>query len=161
MAYDPKFFEIIGADATVEHVQKLAYQTHEAPCYIPDTGQLFFVEWGHPGGKNGVHEWQYLLDVESNSLKKITTDPPTINAHGCVYHNGSLHVVTDGGNGESGSLVKIDPKSLEKETLLNNFVVQPFAGFNDLEIDKNGNYWLTDSKSGWVCRVISFRGLPR
>lgn len=156
VAYDQKFFDIIGPDARVEHVQKLAYQSHEAPCYIPDTNQVFFVEWGPPGGDDGIHSWQYLLDVETNKLNKITTDPPLHNAHGCVVYNRSLYVVTDGyGDEESGKLVKLDPHTLKQDTLINNYLVQPFAGFNDLEIDPRGNFYLTDSKSGWVRLLIS------
>lgn len=89
--------------------------------------------------------------METNELNKITTDPPLYNAHGCVVYNHSLYVVTDGHDDEqSGQLVKIDPHTLKQETLINNFLVQPFAGFNDLEIDPRGNFYLTDSKSGWV-----------
>ncbi|KAL3455241.1 hypothetical protein BJX64DRAFT_295240 [Aspergillus heterothallicus] len=157
IAYDKRFFHIIGPDATIEHVQTLAFQSHEAPCYIKDTNQLFFVEWGPPGGDNGTHPWQYLLDVETNELRKITTDPPTYNAHGCVVYNHSLYVVTDGyEDKESGQLVKIDPHTLKQEVLLNNYLVQPFAGFNDLEIDPRGNFYLTDSKSGWGRGIVSF-----
>lgn len=57
VAYDERFLDIIGADATVEHVQPLASQSHEAPCYVPETKQLLFVEWGKPGGDNGIHDW--------------------------------------------------------------------------------------------------------
>lgn len=157
VAYDSRFFDIIGPNATVEHVQKLTYQVHEAPCYIKDTNQLFFVEWGPPGGDDGIHSWQYLLDVETNTLRNITTNPPTYNVHGCVYYNHSIHVVTDGYSDlQTGELAKIDPHSHEKTTLLNNYLVQPFAGFNDLEIDQVGNFWLTDSKSGWVCSCYHF-----
>jgi gluconolactonase len=144
--------EILGPEATIEHVQELAFQSHEAPCYIEDTNQLFFVEWGPPGGDNGTHPWQYLLDIDTNELRKITTDPPTYNAHGCVVYNDSLYVVTDGyGDQGTGELVKIDPQSWKQEVILNNYFVQPFAGFNDLEIDPHGNFYLTDSKSAWVC----------
>ncbi|KAH8428441.1 SMP-30/gluconolactonase/LRE family protein [Aspergillus melleus] len=157
IAYDPEFFDLIGPNATIEHVQKLAYQSHESPCYIKETNQLFFVEWGPPGGDEGVHSWQYLLDTETNELRKITTSPPTYNTHGCVYYNESLYVVTDGyGDEESGSLVKIVPKTWEKQTLVNNYLVQPFAGFNDLEMDREGNFWLTDSKSGWGRGITNF-----
>ncbi|KAL4734486.1 hypothetical protein BDV11DRAFT_212738 [Aspergillus similis] len=157
VAYDRKFFDIIGPDATIEHVQKLAFQSHEAPCYIKDTDQLFFVEWGPPGGENGTHSWQYLLDVKTNELRGITTDPPTYNAHGCVIYDGSLYVVTDGyGDEQSGQLVKINPSTLKMEVLLNNFLVQPFGGFNDLEIDPQGNFYLTDSKSGWGRGIVDF-----
>ncbi|RDW78829.1 SMP-30/gluconolactonase/LRE family protein [Aspergillus mulundensis] len=139
VAYDPKFFDILGPNATIEH--------------------LFFVEWGPPGGDmgNGTHSWQYMLDLETNALRKITTDPPTYNAHGCVFYNHSLYLVTDGhGDSQTGQLVRVDPHTLKQETLLNNYLVQPFAGFNDLEIDPRGNFYLTDSKSGWGRGIITF-----
>ncbi|KAJ5862962.1 hypothetical protein N7455_007030 [Penicillium solitum] len=98
---------IIGAEATIEHVQKLAYQSHRRP--------LFFVEWDPLGGNDGTQKWQYLLDVDTNSIKKIVTDPPTFNVHGYVSYQGHLYVATDGaGRSESGSLVQIDPFSEEK-----------------------------------------------
>lgn len=153
IAYDLAFFDLFTKHASVEHLQPLSYQSHEAPCYIPSTRQLYFVEWGPPGtdGNNGTHNWQYVLDVESNNLRKITTDPPTINAHGCVEFQGHLYVVTDGtGTSDSGRLVRVNPTTLIMQPLLNNMLGQPFAGFNDLEIDRDGNFWLTDSKSGWV-----------
>ncbi|PLB54732.1 hypothetical protein P170DRAFT_442771 [Aspergillus steynii IBT 23096] len=157
IAYDPKFFELIGPNATVEHVQNLAYQSHKAPCYIKETNELFFVDWGPPGGDDGVHSWQYVLDIETNELRKVETTPPTYNAHGCVYYNQSLYVVTDGyADKESGALVKVNPRSWERETLVNNYLVQPFAGFNDLEMDREGNFWVTDSKSGWGRGITTF-----
>lgn len=155
IAYDSRFFDIIGRDATVTHIQNLTYQTHEAPCYNPSTKELLFVEWGPPGGDDGVHTWQYLLDTQTNTLRKIATNPPTVNLHGCVFYNDFYYGVTDGSANETGALVKIDPTTFEKTVLLNNYYQQPFAGFNDLEIDPDGNFWLTDSKSGAV-RSISF-----
>lgn len=156
IAYDEKFFDIFGPKATVEQVQKLAFQTHEAPCFNLDTNELYFTEWGPPGGDNGTHPWQYLLNTTNNTLRKITTSPPTVNAHGCTYYNGAYHVVTDGSHNETGSLIRIDPKSLEKTVLLNNYYQQPFMGFNDLDIDSDGNFWMTDSKSAYV-RVCYIR----
>jgi gluconolactonase len=150
IAYEERFFDIIGPNAQVQHIHRLAYQSHESPCYNPDLKQLFFVEWGPPGGQNGTHSWHYLLNTETNELQKITTTPPTYNAHGCVYYNGSLYVVTDGSHNEIGGLVKINPNTLEKTTLLNNYYEQPFLGFNDLDIDPDGNFYLTDSKSAYV-----------
>lgn len=102
----------------MEHIITFPPATnHEAACFVESTNQLFFAAWGYD------HSWQYLLDVETNELHNITTDPPTWNAHGCVYYNGSLHVVTDGGGpgvGYHASIPKIDPKTLKAETLLNN-----------------------------------------
>ncbi|KAK2030781.1 AkeP protein [Colletotrichum zoysiae] len=150
VAYDERFFDIIGSEATVEQLQVLPFMIHEAPCYIPEQSLLFFVEWGPPPeGGNGTHDWQYVLDVRTNNLTKIRTNPPTYNVHGCVYQNGKLHVVTDGGPDETAYLATIDPVTWERKTVLNNFYERPFMSFNEIEMDREGNYYLTDSDSGW------------
>ncbi|KAI8273198.1 hypothetical protein K4K60_011181 [Colletotrichum sp. SAR11_57] len=139
IAYDERFFDIFGPQATVKQVQQLAFQTHEAPCYNKDTKELYFAEWGPPGGDDGTHSWQYMLTTRNNTLKKITTTPPTVNAHGCIYYRGAYHVVTDGSHNETGALVRVNPETLERTVLLNNYYQEPFMGFNDLDIDSEGN----------------------
>ncbi|KAF0320317.1 lactonohydrolase [Colletotrichum asianum] len=156
IAYDERFFDILGPQAIVKQVQQLAFQTHEAPCYNKDTKELYFAEWGPPGGDDGTHSWQYMLDTRNNTLKKITTTPPTVNAHGCIYYRGAYHVVTDGSHNETGALVRVDPETLERTVLLNNYYREPFMGFNDLDIDSEGNFWLTDSKSGWGRDIVDY-----
>ncbi|KAI0537734.1 calcium-dependent phosphotriesterase [Xylaria digitata] len=156
VAYDSRFFDFIGPNATVKKVINLSHQTHEAPCLVPGTKDLFFAEWGPPGGENGAHDYQYLLDTETRELRNLTTDPPTVNAHGCVAYNGDLYVVTDGGPSESAYFAKIDPKTWKRTTLLNHYYEQPFGAFNDLEVDNNGNFYLTDSRSGSFRHVTPF-----
>lgn len=63
-------------------------------------------------------------------------------------------MVTDGGPDETGYLASIDPKTWERKTLLNNYYERPFIGFNEIEMDSEGNYYLTDSLSDWV-RIFS------
>lgn len=158
IAYDERFFDLVGPGARIEQVQELAPgQYHEASCFNPDTKELFFTELGGPSGISGdgfsgAHAWQYLLDTETNELRNITTSPPTFNVHGCVFYNGSYHVVTDGSPSGTATLARIDPVTLERTTLLNNYYQQPFISFNDLDIDPDGNFWLADSISGWVRR---------
>ncbi|KAG6354321.1 hypothetical protein INS49_004926 [Diaporthe citri] len=142
IAYDERFFSIIGPAATVTHVQRLSTaNVHEAPCWNPGTRELLFTERGHPSPENGIHRWQYLLGVDNNELRNITTVPPTTNLHGPE---------------EIGRLIKIDPSTLETTVLLNNFYQQPFLGFNDLDTDRDGNFWLTDSDSAWGRDIIPF-----
>jgi len=149
IAYDEKFFDILGPNASVEHLHTLPYQVHEASCYNPSTGNLFFVEWGPPGGDNGTHNWQYLLRItENNTLIKIQTDPPLYNVHGCVIYNNSMYVVTDGSHNETGKLARIDPITFKQETILNNYYGQPFMGLNDVDVDPAGNFYFTDSIAG-------------
>ncbi|KFY63799.1 hypothetical protein V496_03683 [Pseudogymnoascus sp. VKM F-4515 (FW-2607)] len=154
VAFDPSFFDIIGPSAKVEHIITADPSiSHEASCYIPTTQQLYYAAWGFG------HGWQYVLDTTTHVLKNITTSPPTYNAHGCVYFDESIYVATDGGDGHYGSIVKINPKSLKAETLINNFYQQPFLGFNDLDIDPAGNIWATDSISAWGRYMTTFAPL--
>jgi gluconolactonase len=149
IAFDQRFFDIIGPNATVEQILVTnIQQSQEASCFIPTTKQLFYAEW------SPSHAWQYLLDSETLELRNITTDPPTMNAHGCVYYDGYIYVATDGGEGHYASIVKIDPITLSAETVINNFFQQPFNGFNDIDADPNGNLWVTDSISAWVLRLL-------
>jgi sugar lactone lactonase YvrE len=145
VAFDQRFFDVIGPDAKIEKIlSNDIEQSQEASCFIPTTKQLFYAEW------SPSHAWQYLLDTQTLELKNITTDPPTMNAHGCVYHDGYVYVATDGGERTHASIVKIDPVTLKAETIINNFFQQPFNGFNDIDMDPNGNLWVTDSISAWV-----------
>ncbi|KAH6708932.1 hypothetical protein BKA61DRAFT_645872 [Leptodontidium sp. MPI-SDFR-AT-0119] len=151
VAFDPSFFSIIGSSAKVEHIiTQPTYLTHEASCFIKSTSQLHFASWGFD------HSWQYYLDTTTNELHNITTSPPTWNAHGCVYYNGSVYIATDTTESQYGSIVKVNPETKEAETLINNFYQQPFLGFNDIEIDRNGNFWVTDSISAWGRSMTNF-----
>ncbi|KAI7366816.1 hypothetical protein KC354_g3871 [Hortaea werneckii] len=152
VAFDPRFFDIIGPEARIEHVLVNSTEVqYEASCFNPESQKLFFAAWGYPG-----HYWQYLLDASTYELTNITTDPPTLNAHGCVYNQGSYVVATDGGNGEYASIVQINGSTLKAETLINNFYQQPFLGFNDIDMDPNGNIWVTDSISAWGRYMTTF-----
>lgn len=64
--------------------------------------------------------------------------------------------MTDGTHNETGALVRIDPATWTKETILNNYYAQPFLGLNDLDIDPQGNFWLTDSKTGYGRHLIPY-----
>lgn len=76
-----------------------------------------------------------------------------------MIYRDEMYVVTDGDQTETGFLAKVDSDSWKVTKLLNNYYQQPFLGFNDLEIDPDGNFWLTDSKSGYVSLVS--RGLSQ
>ncbi|SMQ46503.1 unnamed protein product [Zymoseptoria tritici ST99CH_3D1] len=151
VAFDPSFFNLIGSEARVEHVWDPANTTiHEASCFIPALNSLYFASWGFS------HDWQFLLNATTNEVKQITTDPPVMNAHGCQMYNGSLYITTDGGEGTYASVVKVDPLTWKSEVILNNFYQQPFQGFNDLDIDPQGNIWMTDSSSAWSNALTDF-----
>ncbi|KAF7185805.1 hypothetical protein HII31_12907 [Pseudocercospora fuligena] len=151
VAFAPTFLDLIGPNAKIDHIWDASSNTsHEASCFVPELNSLFFASWGFN------HDFQYLLHAETGELRNITTSPPITNAHGCVYYNGHLYVATDGGAGTYASVYKVDPMTLNATAILNNFYQQPFLGFNDLDIDPNGNIWLTDSISAWVNYMTTF-----
>ncbi|KAK7956515.1 uncharacterized protein PG986_005737 [Apiospora aurea] len=99
---------LLGPDTTIEQLQVLSFQIHEAPCYIPEKSQLFFVEWGAPGGENSEHDYPYLLVLKTSNLT-----------------------------------------TMDRTTILNKHEEQPFIGLNDLDMDREGNYYMRKSLSGW------------
>ncbi|KAK8042337.1 hypothetical protein PG994_012820 [Apiospora phragmitis] len=123
VAYDPRFFDISGPTRQWSRMG------------------------GPGGGENSCHDYQYLLDLKINNLTTVRINPPTWNVRGCVYSKGKLHVVTDGGPHETGYLATIDPSTWERTRILNNHDEQSFISFNDLDMDCEGNYDLTDSLS--------------
>ncbi|KAJ4295140.1 hypothetical protein N0V90_007150 [Kalmusia sp. IMI 367209] len=145
VAFDPAFFDFLGPNVHTSHVWQPDYTwIHEASCFVPSLNALFFTSWGF------LHDYQYLLDASTHELRNVTTSPPIVGAHGCVHYNGSLYVATDGGDGHYASIYKVNPETWEAEVVINNFYQQPFMGFNDLDIDPNGNIWVTDSTSAWT-----------
>lgn len=63
--------------------------------------------------------------------------------------------MTDGSHNETASLNKIDPVTFEVTRLLNNLYGVPFQGLNDIEVDADGNFWITDDHYGWVSEHVS------
>ncbi|KAF2758650.1 AkeP protein, partial [Pseudovirgaria hyperparasitica] len=159
IAYDEAFFDLIGPGVSLEHVQEMSQINHEGPCLTPN-GELFFTEWGPPGGDNGVHTLQYLLDTRTNTLRNIMTTPPLINHHGCHARDGKLYVVNDGGVAGNldapAELAVIDPQTWVKTSLLNHYYEQPFGALNDIAMDPEGNFYFTDSKSGYGKAVTPY-----
>lgn len=149
VAYDESFFRFLGPDAKIEQVGTLSLQNHEGVCLTP-AGELFFAEWGPPGGDNGLHTSQLLFDTKTNTLRNITTDPPHVNHHGCQSRDGKLYVVNDGGPDAPGELAVIDPQTWKKTSLVNHYYEQPFGGINDIAIDPEGNFYFTADASGYV-----------
>lgn len=67
VAFDDRFFKIIGPNASVEQViVNDADQSQEASCSIPTMKHLFSAEW------SPSHDWQYLLDTETLELRNTS-----------------------------------------------------------------------------------------
>jgi len=65
IAFNEDFFEFIGKDAKVEMVQAFegedAEHVHEAPAYVPQTGELVFAD-------TSVIGWLWALDLETSTV---------------------------------------------------------------------------------------------
>jgi hypothetical protein len=132
----PKYFNVLNV-------------VHEAPIYEPETQQLFVCQDGPPGNMSNL-----IIDlkVDPPTIKTFITDPPVYQPTGGILHNGMIYWTVQGNNQSlSGGLkqrpgiVRVDPKTLKAEWLLNNFYGFAFSGPNDLTIDSVGDIWFTDS----------------
>ncbi|KJX94811.1 hypothetical protein TI39_contig4159g00061 [Zymoseptoria brevis] len=151
VAFDPSFFNLIGSEARVEHVWDPANTTiHEASCLIPKLNSLYFASWAFN------HDWHFPPQCHDERSQANHDGSAGHERTGCQMYNGSLYITTDGGEGTYASLVKVDPLTWKSEVILNNFYQQPFQGFNDLDIDPQGNIWMTDSSSAWSNALTDF-----
>lgn len=73
-----------------------------------------------------------------------------------------MFVVTDGGNRSHASLIELDPKTKEHKTLVKNYYLHPFDGFNDLAISPNGkDIYMSDTSTAYDHGITTVQpGIP-
>jgi gluconolactonase len=76
VAYDERFFDIAGPDATITQIAILPQMIHEAPSWIPETNQLLFTEWGPIDDTLfAQHPWQWLIDLDDGKNYTVSIRP--------------------------------------------------------------------------------------
>jgi hypothetical protein len=122
---------------------------HEAPIYVPELNKLFTTQDGPPGNLSNI-----IIDLNYDPprVESFVTDPPVYQPTGGILHNGSIYWAVQGNNQslpnglkQRPGVVRVDPKTLKAEWLVNNYYGFYFGGLNDLNVDDVGDVWFTDS----------------
>jgi sugar lactone lactonase YvrE len=139
IAFDERFFDVIGSNPSIENMFNLSTSLREAPVYVPSENVLFVADQG--AGKL----LRINLTVEPPTFEYVALDPPLEGINGAVYSRFDELIYTTVNacpSAESG-IYSIDPITLQTKPLVNNFLGHHFNSPNDLAVTKDG-VWFTD-----------------
>ncbi|CEN62025.1 hypothetical protein ASPCAL08667 [Aspergillus calidoustus] len=146
ITYQPAFKDIIGENPKLELIlQNKTYPfAHEAPVYIPETGDVFIV--GNYQTKTGGQPIQISKIRSKNDVyvrEQIFPDIPM--ANGAVNYEDGVLFASQGTIERPSALIYMDPEPpYSTEVVLDSFNGRRFNGLNDVVIHSDGSIWFTD-----------------
>jgi sugar lactone lactonase YvrE len=153
IAFDKKFFDIIGPQPSLERMFNLSESLREAPVYIESENLLFINDIGAQRLMriNLTDTPLFFEFVESDHIQTIG---------GAAYSpkTGLIYATVNPSKGPSEDskantlprnnilpgIYSIDPITLKADVLVNNYLGHHFNSPNDLVIDNDGAIWFTD-----------------
>lgn len=139
IAFDERFFDLIGPRPKLESMFNLSREESlkEAPVYIPSSNYLFISDIG------ARKQMRINLTEEEPTFEYIELNPPLATINGAAYSekDGLIYVTVHTSDGVDGGIYSIDPDTLERKVVLNNFLGHRFNSPNDLVIAENGLFF--------------------
>ncbi|KAL4964279.1 SMP-30/gluconolactonase/LRE family protein [Aspergillus stella-maris] len=158
--FQPGFSEIISATSKIEllHENTTYPFAHEAPVYIPSTGDLFLVgNYQTPKGGAPIQISRMFKNNATSSTGNgqytygreiIHPDVPMANG-GINYKDGILFCA-QGTFAQKSALIWMNVTApYNTKVLLDNFHGRRFNSLNDLFIHSDGSIWFTDPTYGY------------
>jgi gluconolactonase len=147
LAFDPRFFDILGPNPQIELFFNLSTNVHEAPSYIPEQNAVFFSELETAN--------QFLIELNNTppTIKNITFTPPIFSINGGTYsqRDGKLYLAANGGNGTVPAVWSADPVTLQSQVLVNNYRGLHLNSPDDVVVHNGtGLVYFTDPFYAWV-----------
>ncbi|CAG8700840.1 7124_t:CDS:2 [Gigaspora margarita] len=135
LIYNKKFNKIIGKNPKLEVLASKDYDfAHEGDVYVEKSNEVFFTS---NRLDNNQKTEIYKINLTNNNVSNVTPIPKE-----------SLSLMECQGN-IGGSIVSLDPKTNETETIVDNFFGLKFNSPNDIVVSKDGCYWFTDPSYGF------------
>ena len=139
IAFDERFFDLIGPRPKLESMFNLSRDESlkEAPVYIPSSNSLFISDIG------ARKQMRIDLTEKEPTFEYIELKPPLATINGAAYSekDGLIYVTVHTSDGVDGGIYSIDPDTLERKVVLNNFLGHRFNSPNDLVIAENGLFF--------------------
>ncbi|KAL4786907.1 hypothetical protein BJX76DRAFT_63971 [Aspergillus varians] len=148
----PAFTSILGQHPEINLlVENESYPfAHEAPVYIPSTGDLFVAgNWKTPTGGQPI-QVSRIVNNRNNSYTRELITPDIPNANGAINYRDGILFCAQGTIERPSALIfmNITPP-YNTETLLDNFHGRRFNSLNDLVVHSDGSIWFTDPTYGY------------
>jgi gluconolactonase len=140
IAFDDKFFDVIGRRPHLEPMFNLSLSLREAPVYVHSTNTLFVSDMGK-------QKWMRInLTDDEPELDYVTLKPHITSVNGAAYSakDKLIYCTVNGADGEGApGIYAVDPKTLESHVVVNNYIGHHFNSPNDLVVDGD-TIWFTD-----------------
>ncbi|KAL4750607.1 hypothetical protein BDW72DRAFT_203744 [Aspergillus terricola var. indicus] len=148
----PGFKAIIGDHPKLEllHENKTYPFAHEAPVYIPDTGDLFIVgNYQTPTGGQAIQVSRMVPQKNGSYVREII-HPDIPMANGAINYKGGILFCDQGTKERPSSLIFMNATAPYKtQVLLDSFHGRHFNSLNDLDVHSDGSIWFTDPTYGY------------
>ena len=139
IAFDERFFDVLGSEPLLESLYDLPDGLREAPVYIPEQNALYFSD--QAAGKLIVLN----LTKEPPTYNVVPLSPPLEGINGMIYspEDGMMYATVNKCPSAEAGVYSIDPVTLKTKSVVNNFIGHPFNSPNDLALSPGG-IWFTD-----------------
>ncbi|KAJ6602132.1 hypothetical protein B0H10DRAFT_2178941 [Mycena sp. CBHHK59/15] len=126
--FDRAFLDILGPSPSVRLIgsnESFAF-AHEAPIWIPETGEVWFCSDEGEGGR---------FIVIRIKMEEVTLDPSIQITNGATNYKGQILLVNDGRGNLPPNVILVNPRPPFNSTvLLDNFFGRQFNSLNDVKI---------------------------
>ena len=146
---------LLGPAPTISHTYvPLLNVIHGAPVFVAELNKLFVTQYGPPGNLSSL---AIDLATDPPTVEAFVTDPPVYQPAGGVLHDGMIYWAVQGSVDANANaflpskfhqrpgIVRLDPRTLKAEWLLNNYHGFAFSGPKDLALSPSGDIYFTDS----------------
>ncbi|KAL4802485.1 hypothetical protein BDV18DRAFT_62132 [Aspergillus unguis] len=148
----PSFKDIITTNSKIELMaeNKTYPIAHEAPVYIPSTGELFVVgNWQTPTGGKPI-EVSRIVPRKNGTYVREHIHPDIPNANGAINYKGGILYCAQGTIERKSALIWMNTTApYETKVILDNYYGKRFNSLNDLDIASDGAIWFTDPTYGY------------
>jgi gluconolactonase len=134
-----------------------AVEAHEGPVYMASEDALYFTTVPHDRA-DGVRIVAIArLDVATGDVTTVVEDANA--ANGMTFdRDGQLVVCEQGGPRRDAAITRVDPRTGDREVLVDRVGGRPLNSPNDVVVGPDGAVWFTDPAYGWL---QGFRPRPR
>jgi gluconolactonase len=144
----PAFEEVVGDGARLTLLAEI--DAHEGPVYFADEDALYFTSVPRPGPDRSPSVQIKRLPLSEPDRVSVLAEQAN-GANGMTADlDGSLIVCEQGTRWQPARITRVDRRTGERETLVDNWRGLPLNSPNDVVVAGDGAIWFTDPSYGYL-----------
>jgi gluconolactonase len=143
--------------AVLELAPVAAVEAHEGPVYVAAEDALYYTTVPHDRADGVRIVAIERLDLATGAVSVVVDDANAANGM-ALDRDGRLVVCEQGGPRRDAAITRVDPRTGDREVLVDRVAGRPLNSPNDVLVAGDGAIWFTDPAYGWL---QGFRPRPR